>query len=63
MVAADKYLIERTSSHPGTEMRTCPNYTEPELPRDGDQYIIPGTVRISTRELRQGLATAEASQW
>lgn len=61
MAAVGNYPIERTSSGlqyliQGTEMRTPPHSTKPELPREGDQYMIPGTEPISTRELLSRLA-------
>ena len=61
MAAAGKYTIERTSSGlqyliPGTERRTRPKSTKPELPREGDQYMIPGAEPISTKELLSRLA-------
>ena len=55
------YPIEHTPCSlqyviPGTEVRTPPNSIKPELPREGDQYMIPGTEPISTRELLSRLA-------
>lgn len=51
MAAAESYPIERTPSGlqyliPGTELRTRPNSTKPELPREGDQNVFPGTEPI-----------------
>jgi hypothetical protein len=45
MEAAENYPIERTASGlqyliPGTGLRTRPNSTKPELPREGDQYMF-----------------------
>jgi len=62
MAAAETYPIERTASGvqyliPGTELRTRPKPTKPELPREGDQYMFPGTEPISTRELLSRLAS------
>ena len=62
MAAAESYPIERTPSGlqyliPGTELRTRPNSTKPELPKEGDQYMFPGTEPISTRELLLRLAS------
>ena len=67
MAAAEKYPIERTWSGLqylilGTEMRTRPNSTKPELPREGDQYIIPGMEPISTDNCFQGLPPSPSNR-
>ena len=61
MAPTGGYPIERTSSGlqyviPGAEKRIRPNSSKLELPQEGDQYMIPGTEPISTRELLSRLA-------